>query len=158
MIFYTTKEQEELLDERYNLKIEIKKKELVERKRKTGLIEKFTAYAYISKDERVFYNIKSQLYLDINGTKHSHLNMNLEPDELGQIYKTDSDFDSKVDEFLSQYKNWKITFYPSKKDGCVQYASSSDSDTPAQLESLDDENSNITIILEDEDKYDICCG
>jgi hypothetical protein len=57
MIFYTTKEQETVLDFDYNQKIEIKKKEIKKKELETGEIQKWTAYAYVKKIPRVFYKI-----------------------------------------------------------------------------------------------------
>ncbi len=168
MIFYTTNQQEELLDIKYNELIKIKNNEIKEREKKTGKIEKFSAYAFVKKDPRVFYWESSQLFIIINGKKVPHDNFNLDPMDItnknnligkkknfGQIYKTDSDFDTKVKNFISLHPNWMIIFYPHKAHGCVGYVSTNEYDIPAELKSLD---SNDILVLEDSDKYDLFCG
>ena len=71
-------------------------------------------------------------------------------------YKVDSQFNEDLSKFINDNKNWKIIFYPAKRDGSVCYFSSDENDTPAEIISLDNEKNKF--VLENKDKYDICCG
>lgn len=170
MIFTTTLEQEKKIDANYLLKVQKKQKEIDDRIKKTGKIEKYTGYAYVTKPSRTFYYENSQIYLEINGIKElcsnninnlDNLNNSndLDLDEIskkvGRIYKTDSDFDIKIKDFITRNDSWKIIFYPSKTDGGVYYCTDNKFDVPAELKSLG--NSDV-LLLEDDDKYEICCG
>ncbi len=162
MIFYTTKEQEIVLDYDYKIKIEDKQKEIKQKELETGKIQKYTAYAFVKKEPRYFYKINGIYYIEINKTKYPYkydpLNYNDKPtlDNLGKIYKVDSDFNKELNQFMSDNINWKMSFYPDKKDGCVSYYSWDENDTPAKIMSLNDKK--IKLLLENKDKYDICCG
>ena len=162
MIFYTTKEQEVVLDFDYNNKIEQKTKEIKQKELETGQVQKWTAYAFVKKDPRYLYKINGIYYIKINNTKYPYkynpLNYDDKPtlDNLGKIYKVDSDFNKELNQFICDNTNWKISFYPDKKDGCVSYISFNKSDTPAKIISLNDKN--IKLILENNDKYDIYYG
>lgn len=168
MIFFTTKEQEILLDVNYNKqidekKIEIKKTELI-----TGKIQKWTAYAYVKRNPRIFYKIDNEYYLEIEGNLYkyefntvanidnSYNLLNMTNPTSGKIYKVDSQFNSSLNNFLNKNNNWKIIFYLDKKDGSVTYNSQNKYDIPAKIISLDDENKYLC--LEDNEKYDLVYG
>lgn len=174
MIFYTTKEQEILFDFDYNKKIEEKKKEIKKKELETGEIQKWTAYAYVKRNPRIFHKIDNKYYLEIDGNLYKYefefefdTNSNANIDNNynllkminstgGKIYKVDSQFDSLLNNFINKNNNWKIFFYPDKKDGSVSYISKNKHDTPAKIISLDDENKYLC--LEDNEKYELVCG
>ena len=169
MIIYTTIEQELQLDKRYYEKIELKKKKIAQREKETGKIEKYTAYAYVKRKPRIFIFDSNQLGLLIDDKimpvyyykLDSVPESNLSNDIIGCIYKTDSDFNSQVANFISTHNKWKISFYLDKIQGGLAYVSSDLSDVPAKLSGLTEnltEIENDFLILEDEDKYDIVCG
>jgi hypothetical protein len=162
MFFYTTKEQEVVLDFDYNNKIEQKTKEIEQKELETGQIRKWTAYAFVKKEPRSFYKIDGLYYVKINGKKYPYKfkpeNQDDKPNfqNFGVIYKVDFDFYKELNKFINDNLNWKIIFYPNKKDGCISYISSNESDTPAEIISLEDKK--IKLVLENNEKYDICCG
>jgi hypothetical protein len=162
MTFYTVKEQEFVLDFDYNVKIEEKQKEINQKELETGKIQKWTAYAFVKKEPRYFYKIDGKYLIEINGKKYPYKynpeNSNDKPDKenLGVIYKVDSEFNKELNKFINNNSSWKITFYPAKKDGSVSYYSLNENDTPAEIISLVD--MKIKLVLENNDKYDLCCG
>lgn len=163
MIFYTTKEQEIVLDFNYKIQIENKQKEINQKQLETGKIQKYTAYAFVKKEPRVFYKIDGMYYIEINNSKYPYqynplsLNHDDKPDlkHMGQVYKVDSDLKKELNKFLNDNEDWIITFYLDKKNGSVIYCSADKNDTPADIYSLDRKNK---LILEIEDKYDLCIG
>lgn len=128
----------------------------------TGKIQKYTAYAFVKKEQCCFYKINGLYFIKINEKIYSYNynpeNPNNKPDEenLGIIYKVDSDFEKELKKFTNNNSDWKIIFYPDKKDGCVCYCSLNKNDTPSEIISLVDKK--IKLVLESDDKYDLICG
>ncbi len=171
MIFYTTKEQEELLDIDYEKKLKIKKRQLNELKKLSNKPQKYSAYAYVKREPRTFYvDANSNSYVQINDENHecfSIINFSKMSDEEvtrfeldGCIYKTDKDFDSQLKEFVSRHGSYFVTFYPAKKSGFMGYCTGNSYEIPAEIysEKVNLEQKPEEIIeLVDDDKYDIGC-
>ena len=168
MIFYTTEEQEKLLDENYNIALEAKKKEIEKIVKETGEPHKYTAKAYVNIEDRTFYvdsNSKTFIIINDKMTECSSLiNFENTSDDIiklesnGGIYKTDKDFDIKVKEFISKYNSYYVQFYPAKLSAQMSYVADKYV-IPAKIYSDklgSDNNPEQTIELEDEDKYDLC--
>ena len=152
MNYFTSEAYEKSLDEKYLMDVKIKQAELDEVRRKTKKIQKYTARAYILHPERVFY-------VEEDG-KIFCGSISLEnecPKELvkgGKIYTLDGDFENKILEFKNKNKRFKIIFSPDGKFGPTCCYCSKENATPAKLESYDGE----ILIVDDDDKYDICVG
>jgi hypothetical protein len=168
MIFYTTEEQERLLDLNYNTALEAKKKEISDIEKQTGKPHKYTAEAYINIEQRTFYvDTNSKTFIIINDEMtecFSLINFENASDDIiklelnGSIYKTDKDFDLKVKEFISKYNSYYVQFYPAKLSAQMSYVADK-YEIPAKIYSEkigSDNNPEETIELEDEDKYDLC--
>jgi len=172
MIFYTTEEQERLLDLNYNNAVEAKQKEIDELEKRTKEPHKYRAGAYFQQDPRIFYvDSNSKIFILINDKltecfskinfENASINNEIvtESELNGRIYKTDKDFDLKVKEFISRHDSYYVRFYIHKMSSQMQYCSGDDSEIPAEIysEKLGSDNQpEEKIILEDEDKYDLC--
>jgi len=150
MQFYLTKEQETILDIPYFISLQEKENELKELRKKTGKIQKYTAKAYILKEPRIFIIEDGFKFLYLLNKK---VLCEYNPDETYEtIYKTDSNFDKKVKEFIEKHKNVKITFYVDKKDGSMGYYTKDPNEIPAKIEAL---YSNEFLNIEDPEKYEL---
>lgn len=149
MKYYTTLEQEKILNEIYNRNIEIKKKELKILENKTKKINKYTAYAYVHRPKIVFcVENDGSIYFDDVKPENKCLNK-LMPG--GKCYILDEDFKNEIENFIEKYDRYKVIFYPDGTYGptlsyCINTVA-----TPAILESYTGEKINI----EDDNKYDI---
>ncbi len=147
MNYFTSDSYEKELDERYMKYIKIKQEEL-----DNNYNNKYTAYAYIFRPERVFC-------VEEDGTVYlgSVAPENIAPKELvtgGKKYVLDRGFEKKVMEFIQRYKKYKVMFSPDGTYGPTCCYCSSVGEVPAKLESYN----GIVLTIENDDKYDICIG
>lgn len=150
MIIYTTKEIEKQLDKQYYIDIKNKQKEINQKQKETGKIQKYTAYAYIRKANRIFYFENGKYYVEINFQKIQIENI---PSKNGGIYRTDPDFDTQLNEFIKTNLDYKIIFNICGKYGStIYYCSSEENVYPAIIKS-----ENKELVLENEENYDIGC-
>lgn len=151
-VFYSPPEYEKSLKEKYQFAIKKKQDEIDENYRKTKKIQKFTAYAHISKPDRVFcIEEDGNIYYD------NVIPENICPKEKvdgGEKYILDGNFDFYIMSFLSKHKRYKVIFNPDGKYGPTTCYCSSIGALPARMESYDGE----VLVLDDESKYDICVG
>ena len=150
MRYFTSNAYEKALDEEYMAKIKKKQAEMDEDHRKTKKIQKYTAYAHISKSDRVFcVEEDGKIYCGEVATENEC------PKELvegGKEYILDSNFEFYIMKFKEKHKKYRILFSVDGKYGpCCCYCSSIGA-LPARMESY---NGDI-LVVEDEDKYDIC--
>lgn len=59
--FYSTAKYEKSLNEKYRIEINKKQTEIDARQKKTNQIQKYTAKAYISRPDRIFYVKKNEI-------------------------------------------------------------------------------------------------
>ncbi len=150
MKYFTSEAYEKVLDEEYMRRIKEKQAEIDDDYRKTKKIQKYTAYAHISKLDRVFY-------VEEDGKVYcGEVSLENEcPKELvsgGKEYILDSNFELYIMNFKQKHKRYKVIFYPNGTYGsCCCYCSSIGA-IPARMESYDGDVLNV----EDESKYDIC--
>ncbi len=145
MYFYTTAEQEAELDAEYKRQLARKQAELDEIEKRTGKLQKFTAYGHIHKPDRAFYVRDGHVFY---GDKE----MPFTPVEGGKTYTFDTHFSKQIAEFCKKHNTYKVVFKPHGKYGpCVGYIGSPGS-MPAHLiadtEVLDADN---------DDAYDLLC-
>jgi hypothetical protein len=149
MEFYTTHIQETQLEYKYGMDIINKQKELDNYYSKSGQIPKYTAYAYISKPNRVFWVVKDKVYFEKISDE------NLCPTEKvkgGSVYILDSDLNHTICQFQSENDTYKVTFNVSGNYGPTIYYCTKDNNVyPATLTTMDGEE----FLIEDDDKYDI---
>jgi hypothetical protein len=148
MEYFTSKTQEKALDAIYQEKI-IDKQKMIDRiAKRTESIPKYKAKAYVKEEERVFIVEDGKVYL--GEIKDENLCPNTQ-EEGGKRYILDSNFDYCTIPFINKYKTYKVTFNPSGKYGPTVLYHSSLGACPAVLEATDGK----TIIVEDENKYDL---
>jgi hypothetical protein len=150
MKYFTSEAYEKVLDEEYMRRIKEKQAEIDDDYRKTKKLKKYTAYAHISKLDRVFYvEEDGKVYCGEFALENEC------PKELvsgGKEYILDSNFELYIMNFKQKHKRYKVTFYPDGKYGsCCCYCSSIGA-LPARMESYDGDVLNV----EDDSKYDIC--
>lgn len=145
MEYFTSEAQEITFEEKYKEDIRTKQKELDEIQKKTNKLQKFTAYAYVDKPERVFNVENSKVYL--NGI--------VCPTQLvqgGKRYRLD--IHPHLNTFFDKYKSYTVAFSPTGKYGpTVAYCAAKDV-YPAKLIASD----GYKLLVEDESKYDIICS
>jgi hypothetical protein len=149
MNYFTSEAYEKGLDEKYMKYVKIKQAEIDETERKTKRVQKYTARAYILHPERVFYVEDGKIFC---GSLENECPTELVPG--GKCYTLDGDFKNKILEFQNKNKRYKIIFSPDGKFGPTCCYCSKENATPAKLESYDGE----FLIVDDDDKYDICVG
>ena len=145
MYFYTTKEQEADLEAEYKRQIAIKQAEIDETERRTGKIQKFTAYGHVDKPDRVFHVLEGRVL-------YGDQEMPLAPVEGGKTYTFDTRYSKQIAEFCKKHSTYKVIFRPHGKYGpCLHYIGSPGS-MPAHLIAGDD------VLEADNDKaYDLIC-
>jgi len=145
MEYFTSEVQEKAFEEKYKEEIRTKQKELDDIQKKTNKLQKFTAYAYVHKPERMFQVKNGKTYLDGEEC----------PTELvsgGKRYLLDSTIN--INDFFEKYSNYTVIFYPTSKYGpTVEYCAKKDI-YPAKLIAPD----GYEVIVEDESKYDLICA
>lgn len=146
MEFYTTYSQEEEFERIYKEKVKVKQDEIDVLKARTKVIPKFTAYAYIFQEPRVFCVREGKpITLKDQPTP-------LTQQEGGKRYFPDPTFTTKVQEFIEKHKNYDITFHVTCRYGpTVGYYNEG---FPCLYKAVSGEELNV----EDEDAYDILCG
>lgn len=150
MIYYTNRVQEDIINKPYLKALQIKEKEIDEKERKTGKLQKYSASFYISKPSRVFICKNNKVYLRAGRRKYI---TPTESDENGGIYRIDPDFTEKFNSFVSMNPNYSIEFHLS--NGSVGYCAGPNIYS-STITSLD--NPNIFEVYENEDKFDLVCG
>ena len=150
MKFYTTKEQEELISKDYNLELDMKQKQIDEKERKTGKLQKYCASFYISKPSRVFICKNGETYMKFGRKKIMCPNEQVEE---GAVYCIDPIFEEKFNNFVSTNQNYSIEF--SLDNGSVRYFGGPNVYS-STIYSLD--NQEICEVFVDEEKYDLACG
>jgi hypothetical protein len=131
--------------------IKAKQLEIDEKYRKTKKIQKYTAYAYISKLERIFCVEDDKIYCGEVTIENECPTQEVSG---GKTYILDGDFELQINNFKQKHKKYKVIFYLNGKYGptCC-YCSDTDA-LPAKMESYDGD----ILIVENEDKYDLCVG
>ncbi len=145
MCFYTTAEQEAELDLEYKRQLTRKQTELDEVEKRTGKLQKFTAYGHIHKPDRVFYVRNGNVFY---GDKE----MPSERVPGGGVYTFDTYFSKQIAEFCRKHATYKVVFKPHGKYGpCVGYIGSPGS-MPAHLIADTEE-----LVADNDDAYDLLC-
>ena len=157
MIYYTTVEQENLLDTDFKKNLIAKRKEIKEQEKITKKICKYSERVYVTKPKRTFYVNNDKIYLvlndikmecpQINNTKTTEVTDSFK----GGIYKLDPDFSDNIKNFISRNNEYYVTFNPDGKYGISIHYYAENNVIPAIIESITGE----TLIIEDETKYDI---
>jgi hypothetical protein len=151
MNIYTSDLIEKLIDEKYLYAVKTKQKELDEIEKKTGKIQKYTAYAFVTQPDRIFHFKDGQVFVEINSNLIQIPN---QPVPKGRTYRTDPEFDVLLNHFFLKHNQYqfKITFSVAGKYGPTIYYCSGENVFPAKIEA----NGEI-LLLENEDSYDIGC-
>ena len=149
MIIYTTESIEKLIDEKYNQELINKQKELDDKQKRTGKLNKYTARVYVNKPDRVFHVKDDEIFVEINGEL---VKINNRPSQKGGVYCTDPEFDEQLIEFIKSHPNYKITFNVAGRYGTTIYYCSGPNVYPSFIES-----NNLVLFMENEDNYDIGC-
>jgi hypothetical protein len=151
--FYSTAKYEKKLNEKYEFEVKKKQDEIDEIQRRTKKIQKFTARAHIPKPERVFYIYNRIAYCDKIDDKNI-CPINLVEGGAGYVLDVEEESKyAKLAEFVNKCRNYKITFYPDGRYGPTTCYCTKINAIPAKLESIE---GDYELILDDEDKYDIC--
>ena len=151
MKYFTSEAYEKVLDEKYKKLINEKKAEINEKFRRTKQVQKYTAYAYISKLERVFCVEDDKIYCGEVKAGNECPTKNVPG---GKEYILDSCFELCINNFKQKHKRYRIIFYPDGKYGPTCCYCSDTGALPAKMESYDGDILNV----DDEDKYDLCVG
>ena len=150
MNYFTSDAHEKILDEKYMKDVKIKQAEIDEVQKKTKKIQKYTARAYILQPERIFcVEEDGKIYFGSVAPENECPKI-LTPG--GKKYLLDSNFELSVLEFINKHKSYKVIFSPDGKYGPTCCYCSAIGALPAKLESYDGD----TLLVEDDDKYDIC--
>ena len=147
MKFYTTEEQERRLQEVYSRNLVIKQAEIDERARATGRIQKYTAYAHVLRESRVFIVEDGVIYFGAVGEAHKCPDGSVSG---GRVYRCDERYADAICEFVKRNSNYTVVFKPDGRYGpTVSYCGPG---IPAYFTGINDE-----LVADDEDNYDICC-
>lgn len=151
MKYYTTRDQERLICKDYELAIEKKQKELDEKERTTGKIQKYSASFYIDRPSRVFICENGQVYMKFGRKKLMCPNEEVEG---GCAYFVDPDFADKFEKFVNECGG-RYTIEFRLDNGSVRYCGGPNvySSTIRSIEDLD-----VHEVFEDEEKFDLVCG
>jgi hypothetical protein len=150
MKYYTSKEQEKLINEEYYLAIKEKQEEIDEKKRKTGKLQKYKASFYINKPLRVFICEDDQVYMKFGSKK---IMCPSEEVKGGGIYLIDSDYVDRFNKFVLENKNYTVEF--TLGNGSLGYYGGPNV-YPSTIRSIND--IYVYEVFEDEDKFDLMCG
>jgi hypothetical protein len=105
--FFTTREQEKILENRFKRELIKKQNEIDETVRRTGVVSKYPAHAYVSVPYRVFCVVKSDVYF---GTIGSGNKCPVEKTEGGKRYILDRDLIHAVHGFVQKHKTYTVSF------------------------------------------------
>ncbi len=152
MIFYTTKEQEEIITKPYLDLVRLKEKEIKLEEKRTGRIQKYTAQVFIKTPNRTFISDGLEKFIRINGIDYLCVN---QLEKGGGEYKIDPDFTEKFNKFIESNPRYMISFDIDGRYGKCIYYYAPPNVYPSKISNI--ENENIFEYLEDEDKYDIGC-
>lgn len=151
MKYYTTREQEKLICKDYDLAIKIKKKELDEKEKKTGKLQKYSASFYIDRPSRVFICENNEMYMKFGTMK---IICPTEKVDGGREYLIDPDFVDRFNKFVSGCEGrYSIEF--KLDNGSVGYCGGPNVYS-STIRSLEDPN--VFEVFEDEEKFDLLCG
>jgi len=152
MIYYTTKEQEDIITKPYLEAVKIKNKEIKDKEKKTGQIQKYTSQVFIKTPNRTFISNGSEMFIRIEGIDYLCPN---QLEEGGGEYRIDPDFTENLKKFVESNPKYIISFDIDGKYGKCIYYYAPPNVYPSKISNI--ENENIFEYLEDEDKYDIGC-
>lgn len=147
MIIYTTLSIENRINKKYLEQVKNKQKELDEFKNNKNV--KFRAHIYVESPKRIFHVNETGVFIEIDD-ELIHIPNVQSPN--GRIYQTDPDFDKSLEEFIKKYPNYKITFDVDGRYGKTIIYIADQYIYPSIIESNGE-----TLLLEDDDKYDIGC-
>jgi hypothetical protein len=153
--YYTSPAQEAALHQEYERLVARKQAEIDEKRRRTGVIQKYTARAYIHEPVRVFHVRGS-----VSGASEDRpvvyfgtvCEENRCPDYAegtGMIYALDQDYKEQIDAFLDDVTDYTVTFSPSGKYGPTLDYCGRKYEMPAVIVTA----AGHTLVVEDEDKY-----
>jgi hypothetical protein len=144
MHFYTTPEQEALLDKRHNIELRKKEAEIDAR----GGLQKYAATFYLSPPPRVFHVHEGCSFIQCpNGKKATPAAAVTG----GGTYSFDSQFSTKITEFCKRHAGgYKVVFGSGRKWGGEYFGGG----LPADLVAVCGE----TLTAEDPESWDLCCG
>lgn len=148
MQYYTTAEQERRLQEAYSLALAVKQAEIDERKRTIGRIQKYTARAHVLREPRVFIIDDGVVYFGSVGEA------NRCPSEAvdgGGTYTCDKRFAAAIHAFIERHRRYTVEVHPDGQYGPTVYYCGPG--IPAYFT-----GGGETLVAEDENDYDICCG
>ena len=144
MHFYTTPEQEALLDKRHNIELRKKEAEIDAR----GGRQKYAATFYLSPPPRVFHVHDGCSFIQCpNGKKATPAAAVTG----GGTYSFDSQFSAKITEFCKRHAGgYQVVFGSGRKWGSEYFGGG----LPADLVAVSGE----TLTAEDPESWDFCCG
>ena len=139
MHFYTTAEQEVLLDKTYNIKLR--------EKESMGGSRKYAAAFYLSPPPRVFHVHDGRAFVQCANRNKATPAAAVAG---GRTYTFDPTFSKKITEFCSRHSSgYKVVFGSGRNMSCGYGPG-----FPAQLVAASGE----TLSAEDPDAWDLCCG
>lgn len=150
MNIYTSDLIEKLIDEKYLQDVKTKQKELDEIQKKTGKIQKYTAYAFVTKPDRIFHIKDGEVFVEINSKLVKIPNQSVPK---GKTYRTDPKFNNQLSDFVVKHNSFKITFSVAGKYGPTIYYCGGPNVHPSKAEA---DNGDL-LLMENEDNYDIGC-
>ena len=148
--YYTTEEQEAALQEKYEALVAEKQAELDAK----GVLQKYTARAYIHERVRVFHVRGDVAYFGSVCDENKMVTCaNAGANAGGAIYALDADFKDRIETFLNGETTYSVTFSPSGKYGPTLDYCGRSHEMPAVITT----ESGNKLSVEDENKYDIGC-
>jgi hypothetical protein len=146
-VFYTTAEQEQALDAKYQSAIDRMQADIDRFATAKGKHVKFTAYAHVVKPERVFWIHKSNVYYNTVSSE----NLSIGPYQKGGVYKLDRKFEEQIEAFAQKHGTFKVVFKPSGRYGPTIEYYNEDGFVPAVLMADDGD----LLVVEDDARYEI---
>jgi hypothetical protein len=144
--YYTSPAQEAVLHQEYERLVALKQAEIDEKQRRTGVIQKYTARAFIHEPVRVFHVLGAKVYF---GTVCEENRCPNYAEGTGMIYALDQDYKEQIDSFLDDVTDYTVTFSPSGKYGPTLDYCGRKYEMPAVIMTA----AGHTLVVEDEDKY-----
>lgn len=140
MHFYTTAEQEVLLDKAYNIKLREKESSM-------GSSRKYTAAFYLSPPTRVFHVRDGRAFVQCANRNKATPAAAVAG---GRTYTFDPTFSKEIIEFCNRHSSGYEVVFGSGRNMSCEYGPG----LPAQLVAASGE----TLSAEDPDAWDLCCG
>jgi hypothetical protein len=144
--YYTSPAQEAALHQEYERLVALKQAEIDEKQRRTGVIQKYTARAFIHEPVRVFHVLGDKVYF---GTVCEENRCPNYAEGTGMIYALDQDYKEQIGAFLDDVTDYTVTFSPSGKYGPTLDYCGRKYEMPAVIVTA----AGHTLVVEDEDKY-----